>query len=594
MNKDVIYIEPEEDITDIISKIEGSKSKIVAIVPPKKAGVFKSIVNIKLISKTAANLDKSVVLVTTDPSIIKLAAATKMPITKDLKTAPKIPEPDEEVDDTEEVDVDDEAEEEKPEEEEKEAEKEEKSEEPEEKSKKAADDEEEEDEEEDEEEEDEEEEKPKKKATKSEPKEKTTREKSAKNENKLASSNNPVLRWIGTHQRLSIGIGVGFVVFVFVMIWALVIAPAVTITLDLKTVTGNFSENISFTDTLADEKAEEGKFYIEEVKTETKKEVEFEATGKKNVGEKASGEITATYYFPISSDGGTVPIKKGTTFTNAGRNYLADNDAKIHWDGNLTEAAKDCENYGKEGWKAAGCKVSTKLNVTASDPGTNYNANANLPNWSTPISGLVITGNGTIAGGTDKNVVVVQQSDIDKAINDLNSDTKSTELKDKLIGELKDDQFAIVSSFKQTANDPVSSPEVGKEVEEGKKPKLTVTTTGTMFVMDETKVKEFIAAKAKLDKGYKIYEMNDPFVDNFVKIDSGYIGKLKTSYVAGSTITEDDVINVAKGKPIGTARKDLESNFDGIKTINISTSVPWATGVPDNPDKITIKINTEE
>ena len=34
MNKDVIYIEPEDDITDIIAKIENSKEKIVALVPP--------------------------------------------------------------------------------------------------------------------------------------------------------------------------------------------------------------------------------------------------------------------------------------------------------------------------------------------------------------------------------------------------------------------------------------------------------------------------------------------------------------------------------------------------------------------------------
>ena len=37
MNKDVIYIEPEDDITDVILKIENSKEKIVALVPPKKA-----------------------------------------------------------------------------------------------------------------------------------------------------------------------------------------------------------------------------------------------------------------------------------------------------------------------------------------------------------------------------------------------------------------------------------------------------------------------------------------------------------------------------------------------------------------------------
>ena len=91
MNKDVIYIEPEDDITDIIAKIEKSKEKIVALVPPKKAGVFRSVVNIKLIHKAGKSADKTIVLVTTDPSIVKLAAATKLPVTKDLQTAPVIP-----------------------------------------------------------------------------------------------------------------------------------------------------------------------------------------------------------------------------------------------------------------------------------------------------------------------------------------------------------------------------------------------------------------------------------------------------------------------------------------------------------------------
>ena len=51
MNKDVIYIEPEDDITDIISRIKSSKQKVVALVPPKKLGIMRSAVNIKLIAK---------------------------------------------------------------------------------------------------------------------------------------------------------------------------------------------------------------------------------------------------------------------------------------------------------------------------------------------------------------------------------------------------------------------------------------------------------------------------------------------------------------------------------------------------------------
>ncbi|MDO4612263.1 MAG: hypothetical protein Q4B29_02275, partial [Candidatus Saccharibacteria bacterium] len=91
MNKDVIYIEPEDDITDIITKIENSKEKIVALVPPKKAGVFRSVVNIKLIAKAGASAEKTIVLVTTDPSIMRIAGMVRVPVTKNLQSAPSIP-----------------------------------------------------------------------------------------------------------------------------------------------------------------------------------------------------------------------------------------------------------------------------------------------------------------------------------------------------------------------------------------------------------------------------------------------------------------------------------------------------------------------
>ena len=121
MNKDVIYIEPEDDITDIITKIEKSKEKIVALVPPKKAGVFRSVVNIKLIAKVGVTSEKTIVLVTTDPSIIKLAAAAKILVTKNLQTPPAIPTAETGIEDlaTEEMIDDQDTEEEDEEEEEK-------------------------------------------------------------------------------------------------------------------------------------------------------------------------------------------------------------------------------------------------------------------------------------------------------------------------------------------------------------------------------------------------------------------------------------------------------------------------------------------
>lgn len=580
MNKDVVYIEPEEDITDIISKIEGSKSKIVAIVPPKKAGVFKSIVNIKLMMKTGQNAEKTIVLVTTDPSIIKLAAATKIPVTKDLKSAPKIPELDDEVDDSEVVDVDDEGEEEPEEDKSKKDDESDKS-----------GDKDNDDKDDDEKEEDKKEDKDGEEAKKIDDDDEDKKDaekkpaKKDKKEGKLAGSSNPVLRWIGTHKKITAGIGAGLVLLIIVCIWAFGIAPAVTITLKLETTKGNFSENISFVDKLADEKVEEGKFYIEEKKIESKSEVEFEATGKKNVGEKASGTLTVYYIFKTE---GSIAVNAGSSFSYNGLSYVATGNTTLTWGGKDSECKnKDDDNIGSKG-----CYIYKDISVTAAEAGANYNIPATSAGWG-PSSGVTVASGSAMSGGSDKTVTIVQQSDIDKAMKDTTSENESVN-KEKLLDSLADDEFPIDSSFKQTVADPVSTPAVGAELEDGKKAKLTVTTTDTIFVIDETKLKEYIAEKAKLEKGYKIYEMNDPFVENFTKTDNGYVGKLKTSYVAGSTITKNDIVDTVKGKGIGTAKRDLTDNFKGIKSINFETSVPWVTSVPGDTNKITVNINTEE
>ena len=587
MNKDVVYIEPDEDITDIISKIKGSKSKIVALVPPKKAGVFRSIVNIKLIAKTATSLKKTVVLVTTDASVIKLAAATKMPVTKDLQSAPTIPETSDEIEETEEVDVDDDAEETEEELDSNDTKDTDDSSESDSPDKPVK---------EDDLDDQDIEENDSKDDTETSSDDKSTKPSKKlekKSTGKLAASNNPFLRWIGMHKKLTSGIGVGVILLIFAMVWAFGIMPAVTITLKLETTKGNFSENITFTDKLADENIDEGKFYIEEKKIESKSEVEFEATGQKNVGEKATGTIRVTHYFPLDEEGGKVTIANGATFTNSGLTYTVTAGATISWDGDLTAIAKDCENSATAGWRARGCAVSANVTVAANESGAKYNIASTSSGWSSSVGGLDVITNNAMTGGSDKTVTVVQQSDIDKAMQNISTEDNSDN-KQKLLDSLSEGQFAIESSYKQVASDPVSTPEIGKEVEEGKKAKLAVTTTSTIFVIDETKLKEFITKKAKLDNGYKIYEMNDPFVENFTKTDSGYVGKLKTSYKAGPSITENEVVDMIKGKGIGSAKRDLSDNFAGIKSITVDTSAPWVTSVPNNPEKITVIIKVEE
>ena len=52
-DKDTIYIDIDDEITGIIDKVQGSKGKVVAFVLPKRAAVFQSIVNMKLLKRAA-------------------------------------------------------------------------------------------------------------------------------------------------------------------------------------------------------------------------------------------------------------------------------------------------------------------------------------------------------------------------------------------------------------------------------------------------------------------------------------------------------------------------------------------------------------
>ena len=52
---------------------------------------MRSAVNIKLISKTAKSKDKAVVIVTTDPSLVKLSALSGLPVAKTLNSRPMLP-----------------------------------------------------------------------------------------------------------------------------------------------------------------------------------------------------------------------------------------------------------------------------------------------------------------------------------------------------------------------------------------------------------------------------------------------------------------------------------------------------------------------
>ena len=91
MKKDIIYIDVEDDITAIIEKVKAADSKIVALVPPKRIGVLQSAVNLKLLQKSASLAGKQIVLISSDHSLVNLAAMVRLPLARNLQSKPEIP-----------------------------------------------------------------------------------------------------------------------------------------------------------------------------------------------------------------------------------------------------------------------------------------------------------------------------------------------------------------------------------------------------------------------------------------------------------------------------------------------------------------------
>jgi len=90
--KDTVYIDIDEDITSVINKVENSRDKVVALVLPKRATVFQSTINMKLLKKAASTAKKSLVLITSDTSILPLAGAARLHVAKSLQSKPSIPD----------------------------------------------------------------------------------------------------------------------------------------------------------------------------------------------------------------------------------------------------------------------------------------------------------------------------------------------------------------------------------------------------------------------------------------------------------------------------------------------------------------------
>ncbi len=544
MNKDTIYIEPENDITDIIAKIKGSKQKIVALVPPKKSSVLRSTINMKLITKSAKEFEKTVVLVTNDPSIMKLAMGAKILVAENLQSPPSIPTMEDiksKTDDKEEAVAEEFT----------------KAPEPADKVIKSSDLDENEDEEKDDEED---------KVTK-----KDKKDKKGKKEPKIPSLDK---------YRKKIIVGVVLAVLIIgALVWAFVFAPRADIVVSIRTTSNNFSEGVSFTNKKDEENGKDGKFLLEEQKYSDESEVEFTATGKKDIGVKAKGEVIISARVTF---GQSVSIAAGTAITYNDLVFYTNKD--LVFDFSSLSELTNCDSYGDNY-----CVKSASVGATAAEPGEKYNIDSGKSFSSDNKSINGITNSSAFAGGTSNVITVVQALDIEAAKNKLGMDSEK-DGKKKLYSKISDGNYIIEDSYKHEVSDPVSSIGVGEEVKEGSKPVLKASSTFFVYTIDTVRIEEFIKHKTNLPEDQKIYSIGEPFIEQFSGVEAP--AKLKTTYRIGPKITEEFILEKSIGKKIGEVQTYIKS-INGVRDAKVNPSFFWVRKIPTDTNKITITIKEE-
>ena len=570
MNKDTFYIEPEDDITDIINHIKASKQKIIALVPPKKLNVLRSSINLKLIARTAKMHDKAIVVVTTDPTLMKMAALSSLPFAKNLSSRPTLPSEFNEADleypakakkvsPSDEIEINE----------------------------KAA-------------------------SSGSVSRVRTTNEDAAnrvnttsnltknstmnldseevaKNSEDEEADNQPkkILTLDSLKNRIIIGV-VAAVLLIGSFIWAFILAPAAKISVKIKTIAENFSENVSFVTDAKQAVSKDGKFFLETASLEKNSEVEFEATGEKNVGDKATGELRLIATFDMSTttatasrpDVATVP--QGSAFAYRNLNFLTDQEVKISWDGSIS----NCD-AGRHNGK---CQVAKTVKATAIEGGAKYNIEAVSSGWQSSVAGVEGYANSAFKGGTDKIQKIVTASDITKAKEKL---TEADGVKDELFEKVPSDDIKIEDSYKKVTADPTSSPAVDQPTENGKA-KLTAKTTYSVNYVDKTAIEEYVKSvvSTRLGGDQKIYETGNIFIEKFQNNNNAVIAKIKATLKTGPEVTEQSVLEKSLGKKVGEVTTLIKS-INGVSDVEVNTSFPWVRQIPNDANKVSIKIMVE-
>ncbi len=540
--KDTVYIDVDDEITNIIDKVKASEHKIIALVLPKRAATLQSVVNMKLLKRAAVSAKKSLVLITGETALLPLAGAAGLHVAKSLQSKPEIPPPPGHVSDETET-IDDSAPEDK------------------------------------------------------------TLDRSASIGALAAAANDDDTEVIEFDNeavdklpadmtkpkkikklkhlkvpnfdrfRLSFVLGgVGLVLLMVGWYLAAVVLPKATVTIRTNTTTAvsTFDFTVSKDQAELDVEGKKIPASLKEVKKSDSQKVA--ATGQKDVGTKATGSMTLKNC-STSDDPISIP---------AGSKFSADNLIFIS-DEAVTLPASSFSGGGS-------CTTATRnVDVTAEKAGESYNVGAK--SYSISLSGVQASGS-AMAGGTSKVVKVVTQKDIDDAAAAIktNQDKAAT---DELLALFQAEElYPIDETLITTATKVTPEPAVNEESDE-----VTVTSEITYNMLgikrdDLTKVidkdveGEIDTQKQAIsDYGIDAAIMR---INNNTTPGTAFLN-FRTSVTAGPQIDENAVKEEIRGKKRGEIEKSIGA-IPGVEEVTVDYSPFWVFSTPKASKKISIVI----
>ncbi|MBP9812908.1 hypothetical protein KBC51_00495 [Candidatus Saccharibacteria bacterium] len=550
MKKDVIYIDAEDEITAITSKLADSSSPIVALVLPKRCQVLQSAVNLKILNKTATQNSKKAVLITSDPVILQLAGLTGMFVASTLQSKPYVPESSEKAVVSNEIqEISDEDSHTEPE------------------------------------------------TSVVSPVQATDTKKESKPINKAPKSAKPkknkklkVPNFDSFRSKLFLAAGL-IAVIVFVVVMAVFVLPKAEITVTAETQDTQVTTNLIAVPNKSTDDVDQKTFILKTNTIEKSDSKKAAATGEKNDGAKASGKITI--YNCDFKDGFTIPA--GSVFTtgfSGGTASFVSSDA-VSVPGFSSNSIRDCKltspytNAGK-----------ASVSVTSSRPGAQYNLSSgrtyNVPGIS-DVNDVVAIGD-AMGGGSDKITKIIAQEDCDKAKNEVQATIASGDYQKQLTADFeKEGIIPSIDTFSSKVVSVVCTPQAGSPGEE-------VTATAKMqFTMSgvDSKALEQLVTKLALEKAGPDQTVVDTGLSKatltLLQKKSDGSMEFRLSTVALVTIKQDTeaIASSVKGKNARTTADTIKA-INGVRDVSVKYSPFWVNKTPTNTKKINIVFINEQ